>query len=323
MRPEDLLKLTENTATVAFHKFVLLCKGKESDLYCFFEGRDAQYYSPRIKSITKKNYHPISCGNKKSVVDVHNWVSSHNDYKKYSKTFFVDSDFDNSLNLDGIYETPCYSVENFYVNTKCLSEILKNEFGLTEIDVEYKSIINLFEKELEDFSKATLLFNAWYAGLKSKKQKEGLKSTCVSLSDKLPNDFVCIKIGAITSNYDLQKIMDKFPDAIKVDQEIINAEYSRLNCAEIHQKLRGKYQFSFFYEFLRFLIDDANSKKSILKKKTKFNIDKANMYGQLSQYALTTECLTNYLLKCLMTSTEAQPTTLLTQKSGFRVPKTA
>ena len=145
--------------------------------------------------------------------------------------------------------------------------------------------------------------------MKSKKQKDGLKSTCVSLSDKLPNDFVCIKIGAITSSYDLQKILDKFPDAIKVNEADINAEYDRLNCREIHQKVRGKYQFSFFYEFLRFIIDDANSRKSILKKKTKFNIDKANLYGQLSQYATTTECLTKYLSRYIKTGTEALPIT--------------
>lgn len=305
MKPEDLLKLTENTSTVAFHKFVLLCKGRESDLYCFFEGRDSQYYSPRIKSITKRKYHPISCGNKKSVIDVHKWLSTHTDYSKYPKVFFVDRDFDNKIGIAELYETPCYSVENFYVNAECLSEILKNEFGLTEIDVEYKSIITLFEKELDNFSQATLLFNAWYAALKTKKYKEGLKSTCVSLSDKLPNDFVCLKIGSITSNYDLQKIMDKFPDAIKVSEDEIKVESLKLNCAEIHQKIRGKYQFSFFYEFLRFIIDDANNKKTILKKKTKFNIDKANMYGQLSQYAITTECLTNYLTKHIAVGTEA------------------
>lgn len=297
MKPEDLLKLTENTSTVAFHKFVLLCKGRESDLYCFFEGGDSQYYSPRIKNITQKRYHPISCGNKKSVIEVHNWLSTHSDYKKYFKTFFVDRDFDNEVGIDDIYETPCYSVENFYVNTECLSEILKNEFGLTEIDIEYESIISLFEKELDNFSKATLLFNAWYAALKIKKHKEGLRSTCVSLSDKLPNDFVCIKIGAISSNYDVQKIMEKFPEAIKVTEEEIEAEREKLNCADMNKMVRGKYQFSFFHDFLRFIIEDANNKKVILKKKTKFNIDKANMYGQLSQYALTTGCLTNYLLR--------------------------
>jgi len=319
MKPEEMLKLTESTSTVAFHKFVLLCKGRESDLYCFFEGRDSQYYSPRIKSFTNKNYHPISCGNKSSVLDVYNWLSTIKEYAKFNKAFFVDRDFDNKIEKNDLYETPCYSIENFYVNSDCLSEILKNEFGLTEIDAEYKTIMTLFAKELNDFSKASLLLNAWYAALKSKKINENLKSTCVSLSDKLPNDFICVKIGAITSSYDVQKIMEKFPSAIKVSEEEINKEYNRLNSSEMHQMLRGKYQFAFYYEFLRYLIEDANCHKNILKKKTKFNIDKANMYGQLSQYASTTECLKKFLSRYSIVLADVIPSSITNKRADVNL----
>lgn len=297
MKPEDLLKFAENSASVAFHSFVLLCKGRERDLFCFFEGKDSQYYAPRIKSISNRNYHPISCGNKKSVIEVCSWLSTHKDYKKYSKGFFIDRDFDKLLNDDNIYETPYYSVENFYVNANCLSEILKNEFGLTEAVSEYENIMSLFDKELTSYSKATLLFNAWYASLKTKKNREGHKSTCVNLEDRLPKDFLIMKIGSIHAKYDLERIRMQFPHAIAVTKEDIENELSNLNCPEINFKLRGKYQFSFFYDFLRYLIDDANNNKTILKKKTKFNVDKTNMYTQLSQYAITTDCLIRYLTK--------------------------
>lgn len=295
MKPEELLKLTENTSTVAFHKFVLLCKDKESDLYCFFEGRDSQYYSTRIKYITKRKYHPITCGNKKNVLDVFDLFSRKEEYKKYSKAFFVDKDFDVSIENEDIYETPCYSVENFYVNSECLSEILKNEFALTEVDEEYKATMTVFQDELSTFSRETLLFNAWYASLKIKKHKEGLKSTFVSLEDKPPKEFICMKIGSITSSYDLAKIRQAFPEAIQVSDDEVMEANSILNCPAIDNLLRGKFQFSFFYNFLRFIIDDANNAKTIFKKKTKFNVDKPNMYTQLSQYAVTPDCLIKYL----------------------------
>lgn len=297
MRPEDLLKLAENTSTVAFHKFVLLCKGREKDIFCFFEGRDSQYYSPRVKNITKRNYHPITCGNKKSVIDVYGLIAAHREYDKYSTAFFIDSDFDPSVGIERIFETPCYSVENFYVNRDTFSEILKNEFGLTEEDEEYKKAITIFESELSTFSKETMLFNAWYAALKSKKIKEGHKSTNVSLEDKIPKEFVCIKIGSISSNYTLDEINKRFPDAIQITEDEVMEEVKKIQESNVYDKLRGKFQFSFLYNFLRFVIDDANGRKSIIKKRTKFNVDKANMYAQLSQYAVTPKILVDYLKK--------------------------
>lgn len=297
MKPEELLEISTKSSAVAFHKFVLLCKGRDNDLFCFFEGQDSQYYSNRIKTISKRKYQPIPCGNKKNVIEVYEWLKDHSDYKKYLKAYFVDRDFDPTLANDEIYETPCYSVENFYVNSECLSEILKNEFSLTEIDNTYQLILDLFNKELDCHNQCTILFNAWYAALKQKKYKEKLSSTGVNLDEKLPKGFVCIKIGSISSNYNLNKIRTYFPEAINVTEEEVFAMQEKLNENCISDRLRGKFQLGFFCEFLRFLIEDANKNKKILTKRTKFNIDKANIYTQLSQYAITTNCLIKYLEK--------------------------
>lgn len=295
MNPTELLNLISNAPTVAFHKFVLLSKNRESDLFCFFEGKDSQYYSSRAKLITKRKCHPISCGNKKSVLATYDIFDAHSSYKNHLKAFFIDSDFDPPINKNGVYETPCYSVENLYVNSDCISEILKNEFLLIETDSQYIALMELFENELNVFSRETLLFNAWYATLKKKKRLNGLKSTCVSLDDKLPKGFICLKIGTITSNYDLVKIKATFPKAIEVTEEEVNETIKELNSPLVSQKLRGKFQMWFLYTFLQFLIDDANNSKVILENKTKFNIDRANIYTQLSQYATTTNCLESYL----------------------------
>jgi hypothetical protein len=288
-------KLAENSSAVAFHKFVILCNGRENDLFCFFEGRDSQYYCNRIKSITNRKYHPISCGNKKIVIDTYEWLNKQPIYNKYFKTFFVDRDFDPLQSKDNLYETPCYSIENFYVNEECLSEILKNEFGLTEVDSEFTQIIELFRSELANHNQATVLFNAWYATLKEKKAREKLKTTGVNLDDKLPKDFICLKIGSISSSYDLNKIKAYFTDAIEVTEEEVLVKQSELLFGSTADKLRGKFQLTFYFEFLRFLIEDANKNKKTIRRKTKFNVDKANIFTQLSQYAITPNCLVTYL----------------------------
>lgn len=295
MKPEELLKIAENSPAVAFHRFVLLCNGRENDLFCFFEGRDSQYYCNRIRTITNRNYHPISCGSKHTVLDTYKQLSNGSIYDKYLKAFFVDRDFDPPIQNDNLYETPCYSIENFYVNEECLSEILKNEFGLTEANPEYIQIIDMFKANLTNHNQSTVLFNAWYAALKERKFRENLKTTGVTLDDNLPEDFICLKIGSISSKYDLEKIKETFPNAIEVSEAEVLSKKDEFLSGATSDKLRGKYQFAFFIEFLRFLIRDANHEKQVLKQKTKFNIDKANIFSHLSQYAVTPNCLKTFL----------------------------
>src|SRR5437763_6662955 len=113
MRVPELIQIVNNSSTVAFHKFVLLSNGRENDLFCFFEGIDSHYYSFRIKQIARRNYHPIVCGNKKSVLETFKKLNSNPIYDKYKKAYFIDRDFDEKNSENKIYETPTYSIENF------------------------------------------------------------------------------------------------------------------------------------------------------------------------------------------------------------------
>jgi hypothetical protein len=298
MKVIELLDKAKHSPVVAFHKFVLLTKKHENDLFCFFEGYDSPYYSSRIKTFTSKNYHPIICGNKKSVISVKEKLEKDSVYQKYKTLFFIDRDFDETLSSTSrnLYETPCYSVENFYVSLSSFSEILKNEFHLTEEEVEYKTAIELFKENQTSFHDASLFFNGWYALQKEKCRLEKCKLN-ICLNEKLPKGFIILKIGSISKNYELIDIEQKFPDAIKVSEDDINNKIMKLKEVSLEKSLRGKYEIWFLYEMLRYLIDDANNskKRTILKAKTKFNIDKAQILSQLSQYADTPDCLIKFL----------------------------
>lgn len=41
---------------------------------------------------------------------------------------------------ENLFETPCYSIENLYVQRECLMKILQSEFGLNEIDMTFKNV---------------------------------------------------------------------------------------------------------------------------------------------------------------------------------------
>lgn len=294
MQPQDLLNKAKSPK-VAFHRFVLL-HGKEhsTDLFCFFEGSDSQYYFPRI-NIYNQNHHPIICGNKKTVFEVYDFIKFK--YPTYKTSFFVDSDFDDNNQKVDLYTTCGYSIENFYCTENVINRILKNEFFLKVTDSEYIRLMDLFNKRQKEFHQATSLFNLWYFSAKQK-AKTLNQSTNVCLDEKFPKDFISFSFHSITSDYSLQDIKEKFPDAIDVTEEDLNRNKEFFFSKEPTLRFRGKYEIEFIIKYLNFIITDANTTKAILKKKTKFKIDSALVLSQLSQYAETTNNLHLFLNSC-------------------------
>jgi hypothetical protein len=294
MKPEELLNKVKETPAVAYHTFVMLQKDNKSDLFCFFEGNDSGYYYPRLKEYFKGKHHPIKCGNKKGVLETYELVKRN--YSNIKTSFFIDNDFDDRININEIYETPCYSIENFYTSIEFVSDVLKNEFHLSEVDESYKNSLQLFEASQNDYHSKSLLFNAWYASMKEKANKNSC-STGVSLNCAIPSEFVLLKIGSISCEYDLEAIQNKYPDSLAVTQIEVEEKIEWFKSKNMNKAFRGKYELEFIYAFFQFLIDDANDikKRQILKKRVRFRIDKALMLSQLSQYAETPECLVKYI----------------------------
>jgi hypothetical protein len=294
MSPKELLERSRNSSTVALHKFILLHREFGTDLFCFYEGKDTHYYFPKINEYFQEKHHPIICGNKKSVIETFEKVIPK--YNNLKTAFFVDKDFDENIGNEKLYCTPCYSIENLYCTENVLSRILKNEFMLLEIDEEYKEIMTLFNQNQEQFHNSIKLFNAWYATAKQK-AKQNNTIVNVSLNDKFPKDFVLIKIGNITSNYNLSDILEKFPDSIQITEEELAPKLKYFEENSNTYIFRGKYEIEFFQLFLKYLIEDANKNNTIIKSKTKFNIDNAQILSQLSQYSETPNCLKDYITK--------------------------
>ncbi|WP_424494558.1 DUF4435 domain-containing protein [Salinimicrobium sp. GXAS 041] len=299
MTVEDLIKAKEEASSVSYQSFVLLTSTSPDALFCFFEGKDAPYYHFRIKTFCTKQTEYISCGGKKQVLKTKEIIDSHQEYRNYAKSFFIDLDFDESQkDLDNfLYETPCYSIENFYCSPDSFADILKSEFLLIKEDEGYKTALALYKKRLNEFSDSILLFNSWYSLQKEKQRKLGINNN-VNLSDKPPKDFINIELGQIRANYDLNKIRQKFDESIPVIDEDVEKRMTELKKDCLHQRLRGKYYFHFLIHFLRSIIDDANNKdkQNYLKKKVKFNIDQISALSTLSSYAETPNCLREYLM---------------------------
>ena len=86
------LRNSRARSVVAYAEFVDSTAKLPNHLFCFFEGKDNDYYVPRIKRHTN-DYHPIKCGGRSKVLEVYNLIKNQFVYEKYKKAFFIDDLF--------------------------------------------------------------------------------------------------------------------------------------------------------------------------------------------------------------------------------------
>ncbi|MBS9388904.1 MAG: DUF4435 domain-containing protein [Dolichospermum sp. WA123] len=310
----DKLKQSRNKSQVAYQEFALHTRQDKDGLFCFFEGKDNAYYVPRIKRFIN-NYHPIHCGGREKVLEVYRLITIHREYDKYKKSFFIDRDFNKPLppHNPPIFETPCYSIENFYVSVNVFKEIIKNEFHLSEVsDPDFQVCLTLFKDRQEEFHQATILLNAWYACLVEIRNSTG-REIGVNLSDNLSKDFenfIDLTLESVSANYDLEEIKQKFPNAPEIPAGILNNKMEEFTNCEHYKVFRGKYEMWFVLLFLRLILRDSCKSKLFIAEKLSFtfNNDYTSPHPILTNeqaltafngYAETPESLNAYLMQVI------------------------
>ncbi len=298
MTVQDLIQAKEESASVAYQKFILLININSDFLFCFFENKDAPYYNLRIKHHYKGESCYISCGNKSKVLKTHKLIKNHREYDRYKVAFFIDQDFDDSIKdefLD-IYETPCYSIENLYTSTSLIKELIKTDFQIGEEDPSHATILSLYQRLQSDFLNASLLFNAWYK-LQKKKGKNSNVEVKVSLDDSLIPALIELNINSIVSKNTEAFISLKYPNALPYTSDELDNVIRQLCLTDLRYSLRGKFVFNFVTNFIRKLIEDSadTSKQTIVKRKIRYNMDNSTALTLLTCYAETPQCLIDFL----------------------------
>jgi len=296
----DQLRKSLDKPQVAYQEFVLHAEKGKDGLFCFFEGKDNAYYVPRIKLFTD-NYHPIKCGGRDEVLDVYRLITIHSEYDKYKKAFFIDRDFNEPLpdHNPPIFETPCYSIENFYVSVDVFKEILINELHLSEVsDEAFQVCLRLFTDRQKEFHQATALFNAWYACLVDIRNKTGNK-TGVNLDDKFRKDFLDFTLDSVIAKYDFEKIKQTFQQALEVSEDTLNTKLAEFTNCDQCKVFRGKYEMQFLVTIIELILQDSSKAQKYIKAKIKFTFGEKLSNDQaisiFSVYAETPETLNDYL----------------------------
>ncbi|MCB9033269.1 MAG: DUF4435 domain-containing protein [Chitinophagales bacterium] len=293
------LRQSKDKATVAFQEFALSTKAYSNHLFCFFEGKDNPYYVPRIKSFTETIF-PINCGGRDKVLRVFELISKQDVYNKYSKAFFIDRDFNNPLqnNRDIIFETPCYSIENLYVNINVFEQILIHDFQFSRNDTNFEVCISLFNERFKEFNSSVSLFNSWYACLIEIRNQSG-KQTGVQLDEKLPKGLVNISLQNVASNYDFASIKQIFPESTDIDEETLNNKVREFKNCDSELIFRGKYQLEFLIALLQLIINDSKFEQHYIKSKINYSFDSVLNHKRaltlFTNYASTPESLNKFL----------------------------
>lgn len=298
-----------NKNNVKFLEFTRIRAKKPNCLICFFEGEDARYYGIRIQeNLHGIEWEGIDCGGKQQVIELCQVLETHSEYHCAKTAFFVDRDFDPPLSFEKrtkIYETPCYSVENFYTSLTCFEQILKYGFKIREFveaDIEadiFKKCISLFIQTKQEFHDAIAPLNAWIMLMRNL-EKEFATHKKDSLNDIKFEKLVKIEVDNVTKLYTIEYINNLFPKRNDIPEIEVTKKVNSFSTIDCGKTFRGKYEVAFLSKFLTKLKDElcAISPKHFYKKrKIHFSlpISSSDILSQFSQYADTPQCLRDYL----------------------------
>lgn len=285
------LRVARQKANAVYLKFTESRENFSNYAFCFFEGEDAKYYNSRIKKHFKGNFLTYPVGNKKEVLKLLNKIENDSLYDNVVKMFFIDNDFDESLKgtTENLYETPCYSIENLYVQEDCFRDIIQSEFGINQTHEDYQKCIKDFEDRFKEFMNEVEEFNA----LALLRRKKSNLNSDVRFGDIKTTHLVNIGVNQTSKANRYNEIINNIKIKLNIQQvELLESIVELREKDNAIMRYRGKNQLDFFCIYLQKL-KELNNKGQYFSEKhncVKLNIT-GNRLSELSQYALTPQCL--------------------------------
>lgn len=281
-------------AEVLFKKFTEATNRFKSYCFCFYEGEDGKYYDSRVAHFFGDKFISQVAGNKKEVLRVMEKIQSDTLYSNVRTMFFVDRDYDNPLagtNPD-LFETPCYSIENFYVQESVFCRILQSEFGLSPLESDYHKCLSDYRLRLSEFNRIIISFNAVV-----KYQHQYAPKTVCQFSAIKTSHLAHVEIGQVVKGARHDEQINKLISKLSADTAVLaEIESSLLAEKDPLSVLRGKNQLDFLVSIINELKNLNLSGKYFSKRLNNVHINLTdNRLSELSQYAITPPELITFL----------------------------
>lgn len=304
------MRQNKNTAPVAWMSFLQKYSASNSnDSYIFLEGKDTQYYIGRIDAISdnERAKHYIDCKGKENVLHIYQLINLDTEYNELYKAFFIDKDFDELLTLElkydytdkeGIYCTPCYSIENFYCSIESFKKILLHVFGLEEDSKDYENAFNKYGELIESYYKNTKILIAWILAQRNDENSQLMLANISIL------DYINFDLEKVEKNYYTRALENRFKNSISLRnndmlQEDFKYFFKKISELPLECIHRGKFIFEFFIDFLKRLCEDINQKTNRVvfenKKRMSYQFSTKTAISTLAQYADTPYDLKLYI----------------------------
>lgn len=269
------------TSQSVYTEFISDRKYYKTHAFCFYAREEGKYYNPRVEKKFKKII-SYEVRNKREVLKLLRRITSTDLYSNVCVMFFVDRKYDSNMNVynEELFETPCYSIENLYVQRECLEKILRSKFRLNETDNDFAKCMQDFEQRVTEFNNQILEFNA-LVYLRKEKDVDYLFDSVKT------SHMIKVNVAKVSKTAEYDNIINRIKEKLKIDnKEIEEAKNELINNGNFMQNFRGENQLDFFVEF----VNDFKCKN------VHINITMSRL-SELSQYALTPSSLESFLEK--------------------------
>jgi hypothetical protein len=162
----------------AFLQFLQHYDSQPNRIFCFVEATvDKNFYNAHIRKILPQTeLITYTCGNKAGVLHVYKLIRERREFDAEKFGFFIDRDFDSPCHIGEIYETPCYSIENFFTSPSTIQNILDDVFHIPHTSKDKQQFIELYLHLLEEFLGKVEIFNCWLYSHAIKRQTENVEA---------------------------------------------------------------------------------------------------------------------------------------------------
>lgn len=307
------MRQSRESYSVAFMAFVKAYGEDSAVLVCFFEGKDVQYFGPRLDMVAPgMRWEPVNCGGKKAVLRNHELITKHTVYRNARVAFFVDHDYgldDVPLDSGRVYCTPCYSVENLYATKDVFERVLKAEFDLPKFpDSEgcFSRNIKSFCVALERFIEVAELLNQWVFVQRRHERDNGLPRQLDAAKLRLSQMFI-IELDRVEGRYTIFDLEAASGCVTPCDPVELDGLVKAAATPDRHRRMRGKFLAFFVREYFTKLAVAANVEGTAHfseKRKVSLRPSGTNFLSELSQYADTPECLINFIRSLQVTASD-------------------
>jgi hypothetical protein len=297
------MRIAKDTFRVQLEEFMRKCEPNRTDqLFCFVEGNeDKNFYNSKIRGVINIMPTTVVCRNKANVLKMYDEIEKRVEYKTLKIGYFVDKDFDPKCEKNDVYETPCHSIENLFVQEETVKIMLEDIFRIDIYEEDFTTALNFFRSLLELFHQKILFLNVWLCCQLENNSELYPQLRIDNTVEKSFEQIVLPNMVGISSFSEFEtkeKIETLFSKAAPIDNQIFFDKIEFFKQQDHSYAFRGKFEVEFLNSFLQRLREVLNKSDGIIWKK-KYTpiimIEKNKILYQLADKVIIPQCLREYI----------------------------